>query len=67
MASPRKMVDTLEAFLAQGVGIGEVVIDGQRVRYDRKQAMDELDYWRRRLAQSEGRRKRYSTIDLRQC
>ncbi|MFA9478518.1 hypothetical protein ACERK3_09440 [Phycisphaerales bacterium AB-hyl4] len=59
------MVDTLEKFLAQGVGVGQVVIDGTTVRYDRKQAMDELEYWRRRLARQERRRRRFSTIDLR--
>lgn len=65
MASPRAMVDALEKFLAQGVGVGQVTIDGQTVRFERQQALDELEHWRRRLARQEGRRKRFNSLDLR--
>lgn len=50
------MVDALETALASNVGVAEIVVDGEKVRYDRAQAMAELRYWKRQVARSNGRR-----------
>jgi len=44
------MVDALETAIKSNAGIVQVNIDGTSVRYDRKQALDELLYWQRRQA-----------------
>ncbi len=58
------MVATLEAALAKNAGVVEVVVDGQKVRWDRAQALAELKYWRNRVARSTGRRPLFRGMDL---
>jgi hypothetical protein len=55
-ATAQDNVDRLEAALGKNTGVVEVVTDGVKVRYDRRQALDELSYWRRRLAAEQKRR-----------
>lgn len=64
MASAREMVDKLESALAENVGVVSVSVDGTSVRYDRAQAMEELKFWRRRLARESGRRPIVGQINL---
>ena len=54
----------LEDALASNLGVAEVVTDGVKVRYDRKQAMDELAHWRRRLSALRKRRPLFIGVDL---
>jgi len=61
---PSDMVDTLEAALASNAGVVEVVVDGTRVRYDRAQALRELDYWKREAARKAGTRPKIASINL---
>lgn len=64
MATPAEMVTSIESALASSpAGTVEVQVDGQRVRWDRRQALDELEYWRRRNAIVTGR-SIARTIDL---
>lgn len=58
------MVDALEAALVDNAGVAEVVVDGVRVKYDRKQALEELNFWRRQLARERGTRPIASSINL---
>ena len=60
----RDMVDQLEAGLATNAGVVQVTIDGTTVRWDRSQALRELDHWRRRLARERGRRPTVGQINL---
>ena len=57
-------VAALEAAMASNIGVAEVVTDGVKVRYDRKQAMEELAHWRRRLAALRKRRPLFIGVDL---
>jgi hypothetical protein len=66
MATPAEMVTTLEAAIAATpAGTAEIEVDGRRVRYDRQQLVNELEYWRRRAAAADGTRPRCATINLR--
>lgn len=58
------MVTVLETFLASNAGVVEVTVDGQRVKWDRAQALRELQYWQRRVQEEQGKRPRLSTINL---
>lgn len=42
-----QMIERLEEAIESNAGVAEIVVDGQKVRYDRKQMLDELAYWRR--------------------
>jgi len=64
MGKAKDMVDQLETALSTGAGVVQVTVDGQTVRWDRKQALDELDYWRRRATREGGRRPRVQTMNL---
>ncbi len=63
-ATAKEMVEALEKFLATNIGVGQVTVDGQTVRYERAQAMTELDYWQRKLAKEQGRRTLFRGFDL---
>lgn len=63
-ATVQEQVERLEAALAKNAGVVEVVTDGVKVRYDRRQALDELSYWRRRLAAERKRRPLFIGADL---
>lgn len=54
----------LESALAQNLGVSEVVVDGVRVKYDRKQLLEELRFWKRKLAYATRRRRVSSGINL---
>lgn len=58
------MITTIETALASNAGVVEVLVDGQRVKWDRAQAVRELEYWRRRVQEEAGQRPRISTINL---
>lgn len=59
-----EMVKLLKQALASNVGVAEVVVDGQKVRYDRQQAMDELAFWERKAATESGTRSRFRGFNL---
>ncbi len=61
---PKQMVTLLEDALATNPGVVEVTVDGQRVKYDRNQALKELDYWRDRAAKDAGRKSRFRGFDI---
>lgn len=59
------MVDTIKRALNETpIGTVSIEIDGQKVSYDRAQALDELDRWEKRAARESGRRPRVATVDL---
>lgn len=59
-----KMVASIELALSTGAGVVSVTVGDQKVDYDRKQALDELSYWRRLVAQENGTKARISSIRL---
>jgi len=44
------MISALETFLASNMGVDQVTVDGQSIKYNRSQAMTELTYWRQQAA-----------------
>ncbi len=49
--SPAEMVSAIEIALAESpAGTVEAQFDSTRVKWDRRQALDELRYWRSRVA-----------------
>lgn len=66
MATPTdaEMVDIIRAALATGASVVSVNIDGQVTQWDRRQAMQELEFWERRAARSTGRRPAAASINL---
>lgn len=63
--TPSEMVESIETALSTTpAGTVEVQVDGQRVKWDRGQALRELEYWRKRAAVADGKKKPYRTIDL---
>lgn len=56
MATASEMVEALTTALASNVGVVEVQVDGQRVKYDRKQALEELQFWQSQCNRAEGKR-----------
>lgn len=60
-----KMIEALETALTTNVGVLSITVDGQQIRYaSRKEMVDELKMWSRKLARQEGRRPISGTIDL---
>jgi hypothetical protein len=65
VVDPQTMINALQSALSENAGVVSVNVDGTSVRYDRKQALRELDYWQRQKAQSAGKRPRVSSVNLR--
>ena len=65
MAQTQQMIDALESALSENAGVVSVNVDGTSVRYDRQQALRELDYWKREQSRAQGRRPRASSVNLR--
>jgi hypothetical protein len=61
----QSMIEALESALSENAGVVSVNVDGTSVRYDRQQALRELDYWQRQKAQQAGKRPRVSSVNLR--
>ena len=59
-----QMVSILETALKQNAGIVSVVVGGTQIRYARKQALDELRYWKRIVGAEKGTRPRVASINL---
>jgi hypothetical protein len=59
-----KMVSALEKALISNAMIVSVQIDGISTRFDRRQALDELKYWKRLKASEDGTRPRLSRIKM---
>ena len=53
-----------EALRLHPVGIVYVMVDGQQVSYNRKDAREELEYWRRRAAKETGKNPITAGINL---
>lgn len=64
MPTAKQMVDLLEAALSKNAAVAEVVVDGQRVKFDRAQALLELDYWKRQAAKTAGTKPLFRGFDL---
>ena len=64
MSKATEMISQLETFLAKNVGVESVTVDGQTVRFERDQAMKELEYWRGMAAKESGKRKLFKPISL---
>jgi hypothetical protein len=64
MATAKQMVDILEKALASNVGIDSVTVDGQTIRFNRSQALTELDYWKRQAAKEAGKRNPFRGVDI---
>lgn len=59
------MVASLETTLSSNLGVASLGVDGMNIRYDRRQTIQELNYWSRRAgAESNGGRPRVSRIKL---
>lgn len=55
--TPDDMIAALEdALVKTPIGVVQVTVDGQTVRYDRATALEELREWRRRAARLNGTR-----------
>ena len=63
-AKTQEHIDQLEAALARNQGVAEVVTDGVKVRYNRRQLLEELRFWRRRLAYESKRRRVSRGVNL---
>lgn len=61
------MVEALTTALASNVGVVEVQVDGQRVKYDRKQALEELQFWQNQCNREDGKRPITGQIRLDGC
>lgn len=57
-------IAALESFLASNMGVASVQIDGMSTRFDRAQAVMELDRWRREQVSAAGSRPVISRIRL---
>ena len=55
MATDAEQVAALKTALATGAGVVSVTIDGQTVRYDRDQALRELQFYESRAARASTR------------
>lgn len=65
MATASDMIVAIEtALAATPVGLVQVTVDGQTVRYSRGEALDELRYWQRQAARANGSRPVSATINL---
>ena len=51
-ATSQEMIQQLEDFLKSNAGVKSVNVDGQNIQFDRTQALQELDYWKRQSAHS---------------
>lgn len=43
--NPQTMIDAIKCQLATNAGVVSITVDGQTIRYDRRQALEELKYW----------------------
>lgn len=64
MATAKQMVDILEKALQSNVAIDSVTVDGQTVRFNREQALSELEYWRSQAAKETGKRRLFRGVDI---
>lgn len=60
----REMVALLEEALASNSGVKSITVDGQSITFDRAQALQELDYWRRQALRAAGKRPITRSINL---
>lgn len=60
----KQMIQQIEAALAQNVGVAEIQVDGQKVRFDRPQLLAELDYWTNRQAREGKKRPLFRSVSL---
>jgi hypothetical protein len=61
----QQMVTAISAALAANpLGVVSISMDGQTVTYSRKQALEELAFWEKRVARQSGARPRAAVIDL---
>lgn len=58
------MIELLEAFLQTNVGVGQITVDGLSIKYERAQALAELQYWKTKAAQADGTRRKTARINL---
>ena len=58
-----EMVTVLETALAANPLVDQVTVDGQTVKYNRAQAMRELEFWRKKVAK-EGGKSRFRSINI---
>lgn len=58
------MVDKLEQFLSSNIGVDTINVDGQQVRFNRSQAMKELNYWKSVAAKEQHKRSLFRGFNL---
>lgn len=67
LARARKMIELIEqALLDNPIGVIMVTVDGVTTQFARKQALDELQMWRKQEAALSGARPRVARVDLQQ-
>lgn len=59
-----EMVELIETALSQNPLVAQITVDGETVRMDRRQAMQELAYWRKQVAKEAGTFTRFRGVDL---
>lgn len=58
------MVDQIEQFLASNIGIAAINVDGQLVKFNREQAMQELSYWKTVAAKEQHKRSLFRGFNI---
>jgi hypothetical protein len=63
--SAAEMVARFKEALSTGLGVVSVTFaDGRSTTFNRKQAIDEYQFWQREAAREDGSRQRFIPIDL---
>lgn len=65
MSQAEQMVKLLTDALSTNAAVAEVVIDGTTVRYDRAQALKELEFWTLRADREANRRPLSRGVNIR--
>ena len=64
MTMAETMKTKLETALASNVGVVQITIDGQTIRFDRKQALQEYRFWCRIYNREQGNKPLAAAVNL---
>lgn len=64
MSTATDMITAIETALASNAGVVSITVDGESVRYDRMQALKELEYWKKEASKESGTRPTFAGIKL---
>lgn len=61
----KQMVEAIEQALKSNVGVNAVTVDGQTIQFSgRDKMIEELQLWEKRVAQANGKLRRFRSIDI---